>query len=160
VTVTNGAGTFAPSTAYGSVNESLNARPQHTATLDANTFFTAFGASHDFKFGGGYRTVDGTTVTAWPGNGILALYMASRVSPSTNGLVGEIFRPANGDTRADYLDFYVGDTITRSRLTIDLGARYDRQWGFAEPSSAPANPAFPALLPAVSTTGYRSPFTW
>jgi hypothetical protein len=154
-TVTNAAGAFAPGTSYGSTSESLNPRPQQTATVDLNSFFTGVGASHDLKFGAGFRTVDAGTLVQWPGNGILALY-----EPASTGNVGEIFRQTNGSNRADYLDFYVGDTISRGRATIDAAARYDRQWGYADPSSAPASPAFPQLLPAVTFAGYRSPFTW
>ncbi len=145
------------STASGSVYRSLNARPQHTGTIDMNSFFTGVGASHDLKFGGGFRTVDAQTETLYPGNGIVSV-----IEPANNsfGNAVEVFREGNGGNRADYLDFYAGDTITRKRVTIDLGARYDRQWGYADPSTAQGSPAFPTLLPAINFAGYRTPFTW
>ena len=45
-----------------------------------------------------------------------------------------MFRQGFGGNRANYLDFYVGDTISRDRWTLDLGLRYDRQDGEALPS--------------------------
>src|SRR6185295_17056319 len=65
-----------------------------------------------------------------------------------------------GGNRADYMDFYVGDTISRNRMTLDLGLRYDQQWGKALPATIAANPAFPNLVPGVDFAGYDTPFTW
>src|SRR5439155_24497486 len=62
--------------------------------------------------------------------------------------------------RASYLDFYAGDTMTRGRMTITAGIRYDRQWGKALPSSTRANKAFPNLVPSLVFAGYEAPFTW
>jgi len=139
---------------YGSTQRSLSTRPQHTATVDANSFFEGLGGSHQLKYGVGYRTVDAGTEALWPGNGILA------IAQSTTDLRAQVFREGNGSNRADYLDFYAGDTITKGRATIDLGVRYDRQWGFADASTSQPNQAFPTLLPGIVFPGYRTPFTW
>ena len=62
---------FVNATSYGSVNQSLNVRPQHTATVDAHSFLDGLGGSHDVKFGVGWRRVDAISGTLWPGNMIL-----------------------------------------------------------------------------------------
>src|SRR5207244_4047316 len=72
----------------------------------------------------------------------------------------ELFRQGLGTNRAFYTDFYVGDSIGLSRLTIDLGLRYDHQSGRALPSVTQANAAFPAVLPGLNFAGYEAPFTW
>ena len=41
------------------------------------------------------------------------------------------------------LDFYVGDTISKNRATIDLGLRYDQQGGKALPSVTDGEPGVP-----------------
>ena len=143
------------STAYGSTVEQLNIRPQHTATVDLNSFFTGLGASHDLKYGTGFRTVDTIQQTLYPGGGIVGI-----VGSSPAGTVAEVFREGNGGNRADYLDFYAGDTISRNKMTIDLAVRYDRQWGYADASTSQANPTFPTLIPGIVFAGYRTPFTW
>src|SRR5215471_7594977 len=50
---------------YGSFSQSLNLRPQHTANVDANTFFKSAGGTHDLKYGFGFRRTDGLTGTLW-----------------------------------------------------------------------------------------------
>jgi hypothetical protein len=139
---------------FGSVNQSLNVRPQHTANVDLSKFLNAFGGTHDLAFGGGFRTVEATTGTLWPGNGILAL------ENSATDLRAQVFRQGFGGDRTYYLDFYVGDSFSKDRLTVDVGVRYDRQWGKALPSQTLANPAFPELVPGIDFAGYDAPFTW
>jgi hypothetical protein len=55
----------------------------------------------------------------------------------------------------------LGDTLTADRLTINAGVRYDVQQGINLTSSAPANPTFPDLLPAVVAPGEAiAPFNY
>jgi hypothetical protein len=139
---------------FGSINQSLNIRPQKTATVDADTFLSGLGASHDLKYGWGYRTTDAVSGTLYPGNGILA------IENTPTDKRAQIYRQGYGGNRADYLDFYVADTITHNRLTVTAGIRYDRQRGKALPSTTKANPAFPDLVPGMVFSGYNTPFRW
>ena len=43
-----------------------------SVNLDLNSFLSGLGAAHDVKYGFGFRRVNATTGTLWPGNGILA----------------------------------------------------------------------------------------
>jgi Carboxypeptidase regulatory-like domain/TonB-dependent Receptor Plug Domain len=139
---------------YGSVNRSLNVRPQKTANVDLSQFLNAFGGSIDLTAGTGFRTVDTINGTLWPGNGILAL------ENSATDRRAQVFREGYGGNRSSYFDVYAGATFSRGRMTTDLGVRYDRQWGRALPSQTRANPAFPDLVPGIDFAGYDSPFTW
>jgi len=145
---------FTTSQSFGSIQQSLNVRPQKVANIDANSFFSAMSASHDVKYGFGFRTVDAISGTLYPGNMILA------IENSPTDFQARVYRQGSGGNRADYLDFYVGDTISRNRLTVDLGIRYDRQWGKALPSNTLANSAFPNIVPGIVFAGYDAPFTW
>src|SRR6266705_2750617 len=49
---------FTTAQSFGSINQSLNVRPQKVANSDANSFLNAMGASHAVKYGFGFRTVD------------------------------------------------------------------------------------------------------
>jgi Carboxypeptidase regulatory-like domain/TonB-dependent Receptor Plug Domain len=144
---------FVNATSYGSVNQSINIRPQHTATVDAQSFLNGFGGSHDLKYGFGWRRVEATAGTLWPGNMILAVERA-------NNLQAQVFRQGYGGNRANYLDFYLGDTLSHDRWTLDLGLRFDRQDGEALPSETLPNTGFPTLVPGVVFSGYKTPFTW
>ncbi len=145
---------FTTASSYGSINQSLNVRPQHVYNVDANSFLNRLGGSHDLKYGAGYRTVEATSGTLYPGNMILA------IENSPSDLRAQVFRQGLGGNRANYLDFYAGDTMSKGPMTLDLGVRYDRQWGKALASDTKANAAFPDLVPGLSFSGYDSPFTW
>jgi hypothetical protein len=145
---------FVLARSFGSVNQSLNVRPQTILNVDANNFLNGFGGAHDVKYGIGWRSVDAISGTLWPGNMILAI-----VNSATD-LQAQVFRQGNGGNRARYLDFYAGDTITHDALTVDFGVRYDHQWGQALPSTTLANAAFPTLVPGFTFPGYEAPFTW
>jgi hypothetical protein len=145
---------FTTGRSYGSVNQSYNVRPQQVFNADANSFVNGIGGSHDVKYGVGFRTTDVISGTLWPGNGILA------IENSPTDLRAQIFRQGYGGNRANYLQFYAGDTISHGAMTIDLGIRYDRQWGKALPSHTAPNKAFPNLVPGIDFAGYDSPFTW
>lgn len=145
---------FVTASSYGSINQSLNVRPQHTATVDARSFLTGFGGSHELKYGLGWRRTEAISGTLWPGNMILA------IERSPTDLQAQVFREGYGGNRVNYLHFYVGDTISRDRLTVDLGLRYDRQNGKALPSQTRPNAAFPDVVPGLVFEGYDTPFTW
>jgi hypothetical protein len=144
---------FVTATSYGSVSQGLNVRPQKVFNVNAQSFRSMKGASHDVKFGAGYRTTDAVAGTLWPGNGILA-------NERAGNLQAQVFREGRGGNRANYLNFYVGDTIAKDRVTIDVGVRFDRQDGEALPSETLSNPAFPAVVPGIVFAGYKTPFTW
>jgi len=141
-------------TSFGSTVQSTNVRPQMTVNADLNSFLNAFGASHDVKYGFGWRRVNATTGTLWPGNGILALRQAATAS------FAQLFREGSGTNQTRYVDVYAGDTISKGRATLDLGLRFDHQGGQAMASNTSANPAFPALVPGIVFAGYDAPFTW
>src|SRR5262249_33863863 len=67
--------------------------------------------------------------------------------------VAKLTRPKIVNEDARYLDAFVGDTLTWSTLTVNLGLRWDRQESRNLRSSVPANPAFPLYLPAIDYAG-------
>jgi hypothetical protein len=126
---------------YGSTVQSENVRPQMTVNADANSFVSAFGAAHDVKYGLGWRRVNATTATLWPGNGILAL------AQTATATFAQLFREGSGTNETQYFDLYAGDTISKGRTTLDVGLRFDRQGGRALASNTAPNPPFPAPDP-------------
>jgi Carboxypeptidase regulatory-like domain/TonB-dependent Receptor Plug Domain len=139
---------------FGSTVQSLNLRPQMTANVDLNSFFSRLGAVHNVSYGFGWRRVNATTGTLWPGNGVLAVVQNASTS------FAQVFREGSGTNHTSYLDFYAGDTIAWNRATIDIGIRYDRQGGRALPSVTAANTALPTVVPGLNFAGYEAPFVW
>jgi hypothetical protein len=145
---------FTTSQSFGSINQSQNVRPQHIYNVDANSFVSGAGWSHDLKYGAGFRTAEAFAGQVYPGNMILA------IENSPTDLRAQVYRQAAGSNKAYYTDFYVGDSIAKGRITIDAGLRYDQQWGKALPSTTLANAAFPQVVPGLVFSGYDTPFTW
>jgi len=145
---------FVSAQSFGSYSQGKNIRPQKILNIDSNSFLNGMGASHELKYGFGFRTTDVISGTLWPGNGILAIEQA------VGDFRAQVFRQGYGGNRANYMDFYVGDSIAKGRMTLDVGVRYDRQWGKALPSQTLPNAAFPAVVPGIVFAGYDAPFTW
>ena len=150
----NAGRSFVTASSYGSTRQGINIRPQTTVSLDGNSFHAWGGASHEIKFGWGWRQTKATAGTLYPGNMILAL------ENSVTDTRARVYREGLGTDQTKYADFYVGDTITKGRATIDVGVRYDRQWGASLPSNTQSNKAFANLVPGIQFAGYGSPFTW
>ena len=142
------------STTSGTTRGSFFLRPQHIVNVDGNVFRAATGGSHDFKYGVGYRRTDSFAQTVWPGDKV-----QGRIE-SASSAVARLYREGAGTDRTEYFSAYVGDTFSRGRMTLDLGLRYDRQWGAALASDTLSNGAFPDVVPGISFAGYEAPFTW
>ena len=52
-----------------------------------------------------------------------------------------------------YTSFYLGDTFTKDRLTVNAGVRLDRQKAVNSPTNARANALLPEVLPALEFDG-------
>jgi carboxypeptidase family protein/TonB-dependent receptor-like protein len=137
-----GSGTF-----HGSYYFYDTTRPQHQFQIDGNHFL----GKQEIKFGFQYRHTIVESLTAWPGNHAIA---------DVDDDLAFITRDGHTKMKEQIVSGYIGDTLTWNRLTASLNLRWDRQWGNNEPTSSPANPIFPDLLPALNFPGTASNFTW
>jgi hypothetical protein len=124
-------------------------KPWHNVLVDGNYFH----GKHEFKFGFGYRHWPNTSSTTYPGSGVVA-----KLYPE--GGVAIVERQSAVKATSNYTDFYLGDTYTRNRLTVNAGLRYDHQTAFMGPSVSGANPMFPELVPALTFDGNVPGITW
>lgn len=122
-------------------------RPQWHANLDGNYFFEGMGGNNELKFGFAYRDMTTTSITAYGGSGV-AGYINS---PTDSEAL--VFRNNFVVYGGKYTALYAGDTLTRDRMTVNVGLRWDMQSARNKPSEAPANAMFPNLLPALSYAG-------
>jgi len=133
-------------------------RPQKQGKLDASSFFNTGNVSHELKFGAGYRKADVESLSEWGGAGH---YIDSRYfGPTFPYGYLYVSRDAHPKANIKYTSGYAQDTMSVGNLTANVGVRYDRQKGTNEATSAPANPLFPDILPAVSYAGGDAGFTW
>jgi len=91
-----------------------------------------------------------TSTSIWPGGGI---YSLQRSTYATNGAVTAfLVRDFYLASEASYYGGYAGDTISFSRLTLNLALRWDRSVGSPLPVTQPAT-VEPSLLPAITAPG-------
>lgn len=127
-----------------------NRRPQTELRADANYFLThLLGGDHATKFGVGYR-YNPVGFTAVRGGRARARFR--------NGVPVEadLYRDSNTEASLKQMYGYLQDSYTRGKLTVNAGVRFDFQDDEALPSSVPANPIIPDLLPAVEFSGADS----
>jgi len=135
---------------HGSYSTYMTKRPQNTVTGDGNYFK----GNHEIKFGFSWRKAEVHSTTTWAND-----YYTQNDSSSVLSGTGEypymlvnVNAPSSFDVGAKYINFYVGDTISLNRMTINAGVRYDRQIASVLPTelAAPSVGILPAITaPAV-----------
>jgi hypothetical protein len=137
-----------------SYNASTFVRPTNSLDVVSTYFLPATaGGDHSFKFGYRWRNAHSTSTNHRGG------FIEARF---TNGVsnAADIWRDSNQITHLDTHAFYVQDTFTRDRLTLNLGFRFDRQDDSAEAGLVPENPHFPALMPSIDFQGADAGVVW
>src|SRR5262245_28679223 len=127
-------------------------KPWHNVLLDGN-YFTG---KHELKFGFGYRHWPNTSSTFYSGTGVVSIINSD--NPADD--VALVERQSVVGTTSNYTNFYLGDTYTMSRLTINAGIRYDHQIAHMDPSVSQANPLLPEVVPSVAFDGNVPGITW
>jgi Carboxypeptidase regulatory-like domain len=129
-------------------------RPTNSIDVVSSYFAPGvLGGDHSFKAGYRWRTASSTSLNHRGG------FIDARFR---NGVAAEadIWRDGNSVSKLDTHAFYIQDTFTRNRLTVNLGFRYDIQDDSAQAGVVPANPTFPTLMPAVDFKGADANVTW
>jgi hypothetical protein len=151
-----------------SFNESIFIRPTESVDLTTSYFLpSALGGDHAFRVGYRWRTARAQSVSHTGGNAVPRYSDISSADAArrncTNfeaGCNADLFR--DGHTNFNLLThaFYLQDTYTVKRLTLNLGVRWDRQSDEALPTDVAANPIIPAIMPAINFPGINSGVVW
>lgn len=134
----------------GSYADFATLRPLKLGQIDGSYFFQGMGGNHELKFGFSYRDVSTLSATSYNGNQIAGIYN-SATDFSQN--VAQVFRGGVVDYGGKYSAAYLGDTWSKSRMTLNAGLRFDKQTATNKPSEAPGNKTFPNVLPALQFQG-------
>ena len=134
---------------------------QRQVKADASWFFSTGRLGHELKIGFTYLKAGVASNTVWPGDG------SGGLAAQTYGDLFDcsvpcavITRNGSSGSEARYWGAFLGDTITLDRLTVNLGVRWDEQYGTNRASVIPANPTFPQILPAFAYPGRGRDFVW
>lgn len=141
---------------HGSYYQYVTDRPQYQTNVDG-TFYTG---KNELKFGFQYRHTPVSSITRWPNQGTWSVVnLESQGLPPGIGWA-ELTRPSDIRMVLRTTSFYVGDTLSAGRWTVNAGARFDRQEGENRPSTLPANGLAPDIVPALEYQGAKPTFTW
>lgn len=122
--------------------------------LDASYFFNSGSTSHELKFGGGFRAQENTSGTVWPrGKMVYSCEFFGCGDVPSNVEYVQFWRNRNLAIESTYDSFWLQDTISKDRWTVNVGLRYDRQEVENLASTSPANPDVANLLPEISFNG-------
>ncbi|HJU44221.1 MAG TPA: carboxypeptidase regulatory-like domain-containing protein [Vicinamibacterales bacterium] len=127
-------------------------RPQKNASLDGNVF----AGRNEIKFGFGWRKADVDSTTIVPGPGRIVTYHDGYPNMTAEVTVWNDNLSASGE----YLNAYIGDTVTWDRLTLNAGLRWDSQRSSVNALSQPGNPTLQTLLPDLQSTARDDVITW
>ena len=75
-------------------------------------------------------------------------------------ILAQVSRDYQANTTSQYISGYVSDTISRGRVTVTGGVRYDRQAASVAPASVAAVQGFEQLLPAAAAPAIDNAFVW
>jgi len=153
-TAQDGSINFDTNTAVGSWFTYTSRKPWHIVDVNGSSFKSGTGGTHEFKFGFGYRRNPNSSTTRWSGSEVVAHIN----SGGDNYALAYRARVVN--FIGQNYDAFVGDTFSKGRLTVNAGVRWDRQTATNQPSVAPANTAFPDLLPSLSFNGDSPVIKW
>ncbi|MCK4836399.1 MAG: hypothetical protein KAT17_07170, partial [Candidatus Aminicenantes bacterium] len=154
----------------GSMYHYLTDRNTINLSLDGNYFLEGFiGGDHEIRFGVDYYTGDTTTTTLFPNNRIAYTHLES--DPS---YYQSLWLTPNTklDVTFNRISFYLSDTAQFGKLSVNLGARYDKESGKINSTVNPAftwyepgspfhgtNP-FPTLLGEMNQVAGDSPMSY
>jgi hypothetical protein len=137
-----------------SYNASIFMRPTNSLDVVSTYFMPATaGGDHSFKFGYRWRSAHSTSINHRGG------FIEARFTNNVAN-AADIYRDQYSESHLDTHAFYVQDTFTRNRLTVNLGFRVDRQDESAAPGPVPENPHFPTIMPAINFPGVDSGVVW
>ncbi len=125
---------------------------------DVHYFFNTGAASHELKFGGGFRDQENHSGTVWPHGKIVWAGNLFGLDEGDAAVGFQRNRRVNFSTHYD--SAWVQDTVTWDRLTLNAGLRWDGQSGKNLASSDPGDPTVPGaeegapgILPAIDFPG-------
>lgn len=136
-----------------------NTRPSERWRVDGSNFFNTGEISHELKWGGSFREADNTSLWGAPGDGNMTLNIDDFDGPGAL-LLGITWREVENSTHTEYTSFWVQDTFTTERLTVNVGLRYDQQQGNVEPGTSFGADFDRTLLPELTSQGTDTVVDW
>lgn len=126
-------------------------RPSERLKVDGSVFFGAGATNHELKFGASHRTAENSSLWGAPGDGVVS-YAGELFDLTSPEIVGYAWRQKDTRSKVESDAVWAQDTFTTDRLTVNVGARYDKQTGANSASTVPGS-TFGDQLVAVNFPG-------
>ncbi len=130
-----------------------SSRLAEEAKLEGSIFFYGGEASHELKLGARRRLWEDINLASWPGRDVFHIAGVNLGFPDGPQDIVVAHRGGINPTSEEFHSLWAQDTLSGGRWTVNLGLRYDHQEGENDPSTVPANVAFPEVLPALDFAG-------
>lgn len=131
----------------GSTRYMKEDRPSHSAELDGNYFVGNFlGGHHEFQFGVEYRLTPAESYRAYPQDVFKYFW-------NGEAYMARVSRESNRKSQSDRISFYINDSYSRGRLTLNLGFRFDREKSVVNEATVKASQMAPEILPGLTFPG-------
>src|SRR3954471_15151093 len=140
--------------AHGSWSTYTARKPWHIIDVTGSAFKSGGGGTHEFKFGFGYRKNPNHSTTRWSGSEVVGYINAP------DDKIARLYRARVVNFVGQNTNAFFGDTFSKGRMTANAGVRWDRQTAANDASTAPANTAFPDLLPSLAFNGGGATINW
>jgi len=147
--------------ASGNIDDYGTNRNQLNINFSGSYFAeNVLGGDHEFKFGADYVTSTVTTFDFYEGNLTLHYYGPMPDFPTGEWWEAWLLRDYLIDYGFKRYSFFLQDTATFGRLTLNLGIRYDQEQSFVNENTIPASPWLPAYMPQLDVPQIDSPIKW
>ena len=147
--------------ATGNIDDYGTDRNQLNLNFSGNYFAEGLlGGDHEFKFGADYVTATVTTFDLYEGNLTLHYWGPESSFPTGEWWEAWLLRDYYINFGFKRYSFFLQDTATYGRLTLNLGLRYDNETSAVAENSIPASPWLPYYMPALDVPKMNSPITW
>jgi hypothetical protein len=134
-------------------------RPQDQAKVDGSYFFNTGNTNHELKFGVGYRHNEVTSLSVYPGQGLVGLSrFGAYYGASGTDFLGVAYHDIFVADEFDQWNVLLQDTITWGNVTVNAGIRYDLQSPTNLDAVQPA--ARLAPIPEFTRVGGDPGFEW
>jgi len=125
-------------------------RPQHYFGGDASYF----AGKHEVKFGFSYRRTPVDSISQATGSKIITKW------DGYPNMLAEPYRDYNHNELGQYLQGFVTDTMSFTRLTLTAGVRFDRQTSSNRAVTINGVPGFENLLPSLTAPEQDNVYDW
>jgi len=143
-----------------SASQSVFLRPVNSVNFNSNYFLPAtWGGDHAFKFGAYWRNAYSESIGHTGGFATARFPTQAAFDADTcatgvgAGCAASLTRDSHTIYSLTNYSAYVQDGITRGKMSLQLGLRYDRNHDEALAADIPASGLMPELLPAVTFGG-------